>query len=54
MSYSREYEQLMQLHDNCELIAINYANAGDTKLCVFYMNAAVGFKMKAERLSVKP
>lgn len=44
------YEQLIQLHDNCERIAQLYAEAGDTNLTVFYMNAAVGFKIKAEKL----
>lgn len=47
-----EYETLMTLHDNCELIAQTYVDADDAKLAAFYFNAAIGFKRKAEKLTL--
>lgn len=44
-----DFEYYMARHDFCEQMALLYAEAEDTRLTVFYMNAALGFKTKAER-----
>lgn len=48
----REYEELMLKAEYAELQAAMYSEADDAKLVTFYMNAAVGFKMRALALGV--
>ena len=47
-----EYERLIEMHDMCEMTAQIYAESNDTAMTVFYMNAAYGYKLKAEKLLV--
>ena len=49
----QSYEQLVEKHDNCEMLAKMYLDAGDVNLTVFYMNAALGFRLKAQSLQLK-
>lgn len=49
----QSYEQLVEKHDNCEMLAKMYSDAGDVNLTVFYMNAALGFQLKAQNMQLK-
>lgn len=46
------YEELMQKSEFAELTAMQYAQAGDTKLSVFYMKVAWCYKHRAENLKL--
>lgn len=47
-----QYEILMNNKDLYEEVAQIYAAAGDVYLAQFYFNAAYGFKLKAEKLTL--
>lgn len=48
-----QYEYYINEQQLCQELAKLYSAADDFKLCVFYMNAAEGFRIKAEKLNVK-
>lgn len=47
-----DFEYFMERHDFCEQMALIYAEAEDGALSRFYMNAALGFRMKAEKVKL--
>lgn len=47
-----KYEYYKTEQQLCQELAKMYSAADDFKLCVFYMNAAEGFRRKAELLEI--
>ncbi len=48
-----QYELLMGNKDIYEQIAQIYAEAGDVYMAQFYFNAAYGYKLKADKLTLE-
>ena len=48
-----QYELLMNNKDLYEEVAQIYAAAGDVNLAQFYFNAAYGYKLKADKLTLE-
>lgn len=46
------YEELIEKKELCLEVAHFMSDADDFKLTVFYMNAAEGFRRKAEKLKI--
>lgn len=47
------YEILILQKESCDQMAKHYAEKGETKLSTFYHNAAEGFQIKANKLTLE-
>ena len=47
------YEQLQSASDNAVQESIEFCKKGDVKLSLFWKNASKGYKLKAQRVTLK-